>query len=234
VTISLRERGVRGLVLDIEGTTTPVSFVYDVLFPYAREHLASYVAAHVGREDLQEPMRLLNEEWEQDVANGANPPSRDVVEYALWLMQQDRKSPGLKLLQGQIWEGGYGDGSLRGDVYADVPPALARWHDAGLAIAIYSSGSVLAQRLLFSTTSSGDLTRFIGQYFDTGVGPKQAPESYERIAREMSLPANSILFVSDVMAEVDAARESGIQGVHCVRDGATPSADAVHSFAEIV
>ena len=224
MTISLRERGVRGVVLDIEGTTTPVSFVYDVLFPYAREHVASFVTAHAGQTVLNEPVRLLGQEWEEDVARNSNPPPRNastqwVTEYARWLMQQDRKSPGLKLLQGLIWEGGYADGSLRGEVYPDVPPALARWRDAGLVIAIYSSGSVLAQRLLFSTTAYGDLTRFIGQYFDTGVGSKREVESYQRIAAAMALPPAKLLFASDVMAELEAARDAGMQVVHCVRDG---------------
>ena len=165
MTISLRTRGVRGLVLDIEGTTTPVGFVYDVLFPYAREHISSFVHSHDGQPVLHEPIRVLEREWKEDVARGTNPPDikDDVVAYARWLMDQDRKSPGLKLLQGLIWEGGYADGSLHGDVYPDVPPALERWRDAGLAIAIYSSGSVLAQRLIFSTTTYGDLTRFIRQ-----------------------------------------------------------------------
>ena len=238
MTISLRERGVRGLVLDIEGTTTPVSFVYDVLFPYAREHLSSYVESHVGQPELDESVRLLRKEWEDEAARGTNPPPRDssprwVVDYAAWLMEQDRKSPGLKLLQGHIWEGGYADGSLQGDVYPDVPPALARWRDEALAVAIYSSGSVLAQRLLFSTTAYGDLTRFIGQYFDTGVGPKREAESYERIAEAMSLPPGSILFVSDVIAELDAARGAGMQVVHCVREAGSSTANAVRSFDEI-
>ena len=238
MTISLRERGVRGLVLDSEGTTTPVSFVYDVLFPYALEHLSSYVASHVAEPELDEPERLLRQEWEDDIARGTNPPPRNstaqwVVDYARWLMQQDRKSPGLKLLQGQIWERGYADGSLHGEVYPDVPPALARWQFDGLAIAIYSSGSVLAQRLLFSTTRYGDLTRFIGQYFDTGVGPKRESASYERIANALAFPAANILFVSDVIAEVDAARGAGMQAVHCVREDTRPNADAVQSFDEI-
>ena len=238
MTISLRERGVRGVLLDIEGTTTPVSFVYDVLFPYAREHLSTFVAARQGQGDLDEVVHLLEQEWVDDVAGGTHPPplhsSHSIVDYANWLMQQDRKSPGLKRLQGQIWEVGYADGSLHGEVYPDVPPALARWRDAGLDIAIYSSGSVLAQRLLFSTTAYGDLTRFIGQYFDTAVGPKREAESYERIAATMSLPPANILFVSDVTAELEAARAVGMQAILCSREAGTSVADAVHSFDEII
>lgn len=238
VTISLRERGVRGVLLDIEGTTTPVSFVYDVLFPYAREHLSTFIAARQGQGDLDDVVHLLELEWVDDVARGTRPPplhsSHSIVDYANWLMQHDRKSPGLKRLQGQVWEVGYADGSLHGEVYPDVPPALARWRDAGLDVAIYSSGSVLAQRLLFSTTAYGDLTRFIGQYFDTGVGPKREAASYERIAAAMSLPPASILFVSDVTGELEAARAVGMQAVLCSREAGASVADAVHSFDEII
>jgi enolase-phosphatase E1 len=239
VTISLRERGVRGVLLDIEGTTTPVSFVYDVLFPYALEHLSSYVETHVGHTEFEESVRLLGHEWEEDVARATNPPARDsrtqwIVNYAQWLMQQDRKSPGLKLLQGQIWQAGYADGTLRGDVYPDVPPALARWRADGVTIAIYSSGSVLAQRLLFSTTAYGDLTTFIDQYFDTGVGSKRERTSYERIAAALALPPGSVCFVSDIRAELDPARAAGMQVVHCVRDGNEPNAGAVTSFDELI
>jgi enolase-phosphatase E1 len=141
-----------------------------------------------------------------------------VVTYALWLMKQDRKSPGLKLLQGMIWEGGFADGSLKGEVYPDVPPALARWREAGISIAIYSSGSVLAQRLLFSTTRYGDLTGFIDHYFDTGIGAKREPESYRRIADEMTRPAPELLFLSDIGAELQAAHETRMQAMCCLRD----------------
>ena len=236
------------MVLDIEGTTTPASFVYDVLFPYAREHLRSYIEFHIGRQELDESVRLLKHEWEDDVNRGTNPPpgmkdlERDaalhcVVEYAAWLMKQDRKSPGLKLLQGLIWESGYADGSLHGDVYPDVPPALARWHDAGLSIAIYSSGSVLAQQLLFSTTAYGDLTQFIGHYFDTRVGPKREADSYHRIADELAAPATSLLFISDVTAELDAARDAGMHVLQCWRGGNVEveesEFDVIETFDEV-
>jgi enolase-phosphatase E1 len=229
---------VRGVVLDIEGTTTPMSFVYDVLFPYARAHVSSYVASHAGEAELEEAVRLLTNEWDDDITRDTNPPSRDaspqwIIDYAGWLMDQDRKSPGLKLLQGLIWQGGYADGSLHGDVYPDVPPALARWADQGLAVAIYSSGSVLAQRLLLSTTVYGDLTAFIGQYFDTGVGPKREAKSYERIAAAMAMPPGSLLFVSDVIAELEAAGDAGMQSIQCVRDVGDSAVSGVRSFDEI-
>lgn len=198
MSIALRERGVRGIVLDIEGTTTPVAFVTDVLFPYARLHLRDYLRDHV----------------ERDEAKVAETAARMES-----LMDRDVKDPELKALQGKIWVRGYGDGTLKGEVFPDVPPALERWHGAGLDLAIYSSGSVLAQRLLFGTTPAGDLTKRIGHYFDTGVGPKRSSESYTHIATAMARAPRELLFLSDVVAELDAARAAGLQAALCVRPG---------------
>jgi enolase-phosphatase E1 len=247
VTVALGERGVRGVVLDIEGTTTPIAFVYDALFPYARSHLRPYLDAHFAASDLDEVARLLRAEWEDDVERGEGPPDwRDVerdahlaclAAYALWLMHRDRKSPGLKLLQGLIWAEGYADGSLRGEVFPDVPPALERWHRDRLTIAIYSSGSVQAQQLLFSTTPAGDLTRFIGHFFDTGVGPKQSPDSYTEIAKSLGLPGRHLLFISDVGVELEAAREAEFQTLLCIRPGNSAEIssrdEVIRSFDEI-
>jgi enolase-phosphatase E1 len=216
VSIALGERGVRGIILDIEGTTTPVAFVYDVLFPYARAHLRDYLRDHV----------------EQDEAKVAEIAARMES-----LMDRDVKDPELKALQGKIWVRGYGDGTLKGQVFPDVPPALERWHAAGLDVAIYSSGSVLAQRLLFGTTPAGDLTKLIGHYFDTGVGPKRAQESYARIASELGRAPRELLFISDVVAELDAARAARVQAALCVRPGNAAqddaAADVMRSFDEI-
>ena len=132
--------------------------------------------------------------------------------YVEWLMDRDRKSPGLKLLQGRIWEGGYRAGVLKGEVFSDVPPALQRWRDAGLDVAIYSSGSELAQRLIFGSTAYGDLTRFISRFFDTAVGAKGAPASYRRIAAELGRAPDRLLFISDVTTELDAASAGGMRG----------------------
>ena len=147
--------------------------------------------------------------------------------------------PGLKLLQGKIWELGYRDGALRGQVFDDVRPALERWRDAGLDIAIYSSGSVLAQQLLFQTTDAGDLTRFLSGYFDTGIGPKVSSDSYRHIAEALAAPAERLLFISDVAGELDAARAAGLQTLLCVRpSNPTPAYQHNHpvirSFDEIV
>ena len=152
-------------------------------------------------------------------------------------MDQDKKSTGLKSLQGKIWEEGYRAGDLRGEVYPDVPPALERWRRQGIDIAIFSSGSLQAQRSLFSNTVAGDLTRFIRAYFDTTTGPKNAPESYARIAAALECSPSEVLFLSDVGAELDAALEAGMRTALCVRTpGSAPSTGAhpvIRTFDDI-
>ena len=228
-------------MLDIEGTTTPVSFVYDVLFPYARTHLRQYLRDAAGSAELGKASRILRAECEWETEPDPGRPNGkwnddQLASFVEWLMDRDRKSPGLKLVQGCIWERGYRDGTLRGDVYADVPPALERWYAAGIPVAIYSSGSVLAQRLLFSCSTAGDLTRFIDQYFDTGVGPKRDSASYARIALAMGRTAGELLFISDVPAELDAADVAGVRTLLCVRPGSTAPAGAasvIQTFDDI-
>lgn len=222
----LRDRGVRVVVLDIEGTTTPMSFVHDVLFPYARNHLEGFVrdpahadlvhelAGRFATERLAEPEAVAAPPWQQDTRGDL---LHSVVVYAGWLMDRDRKSPALKALQGHIWDIGYRAGQLRGAVFPDVPAALKRWHADGLTLAIYSSGSVQAQRLIFSMTDAGDLTPFITRYFDTAVGGKRSTNSYLRIAAELARDPSHILFISDVAAELDAARAAGWQVILAVR-----------------
>jgi enolase-phosphatase E1 len=226
---------VRAVLLDVEGTTTPVSFVYDVLFPYARRGLHGFLAAHAGSDDLSDVAAMLAAEWSADAARGELVSVRRPVEHDLeslndylnWLMDRDRKSPALKLIQGKIWEQGYRDGVLRGQVFADVRAAFARWSAAGVTIAIYSSGSVLAQRLLFAHSDSGDLTPAIARYFDTSVGPKKSAESYARIATALDLVPSELAFVSDVDAEVRAAHAAGCRVVMCVRPGNAETASSV-------
>jgi len=223
-------RFMRGILLDIEGTTTPLTFVYDVLFPYARSRVAGYVRGV----DLTD----LKREYDEDVRKRLNPPGwSDGAAYILWLMDQDRKSTALKSIQGKIWLEGYQSGELHGEVFADVPPALERWDARGVDIRIFSSGSILAQRLLFSSTTAGDLTQFFKGYYDTTTGPKTDPASYRHIAASFGLPAEEILFVSDVTKELDAAREAGMQTALCVRPGnhAQPEHDykVIGSFEEI-
>ena len=230
----LREHGVRSIVLDIEGTTTPIAFVYEVLFPFARAHLREFLQRHADTDACRETLDRLRVEWEHDAAQA---DLRDgVAAYVEWLMDRDSKSPGLKRLQGLIWERGYRAGLLRGEVFPDVPPALERWRQGHIDVAIYSSGSELAQRLLFESTPDGDLTRFIPRFFDTTVGPKNSPDSYRRITRELGHPAAHVLFVSDVTGELAAAHEAGYQVLLCVRPGNRPQPGewpAIDTFDDI-
>ena len=236
MTFELADRGIQEVVLDIEGTTTRIEFVYDVLFPFARRTLPSHVREHLDDPGLRETLRRLREEWIEDVARGESPPDwqdgdreqriSGIVQYAAWLMDRDRKAAALKTLQGEIWAHGYDDGSLRGEVFPDVPAALERWRAAGIGVAIYSSGSVLAQQMLFRTTPHGDLTRHIGAFFDTGVGRKTVPESYPRIAATLGRSSSNLLFISDAPAELRAARAAGWAVLLCVRPPHSPSSDA--------
>ena len=219
----LRTEGIRAVLLDIEGTTTPVSFVSDVLFPYARTHAADFLGRHWEDPEVQADIARLQAEYgaeAPDAALPAGPGTVDAaVEYIHYLMDRDRKSTALKALQGRIWEDGYRTGELRGEVFADVPPALARWRRQGKRVAIFSSGSVRAQKLLFSTTAAGDLTRFLDAYFDTTTGPKREAPSYRAIARVLALDPTAILFLSDVVGELDAAEEAGMVTALCMRHG---------------
>jgi enolase-phosphatase E1 len=205
-----------GILLDIEGTTTPITFVYDVLFPFVRRHLDAWLP----RADVSG----LQSEYQEDVRRGQNPPAWSVPPktYVEWLMDQDRKSTALKKLQGEIWLEGYQKGELHGDVFPDVPPALERWRAEGHDVRIFSSGSILAQRLLFSSTRVGDLTRYLNGYFDTTTGPKNEPGSYAAIAKVFVMSPSEILFISDVTRELDAARTAGMKTLLCVRPGNHP------------
>ena len=156
--------------------------------------------------------------------------------YVDWLMDRDRKSPGLKSLQGKIWQAGYESGELKGQVYPDVPPALARWQALNRRVCIFSSGSILAQKLLFAHTTVGDLTPFISAYFDTTMGAKTEADSYREIAAVLALGPQEIMFLSDVEAELDAAQAAGLQPVLCVRDAPRPVAHGnrvIHTFDEL-
>jgi enolase-phosphatase E1 len=229
------DQGAALVLLDIEGTTTPVDFVVRVLFPDARARVEDFIAAHVADPPVARDLEALREEQALDESRGQGPLPWDgstaaAAAYARWLMDQDRKTTALKSLQGRIWEEGYAAGRLRGQVYDDVPPALARWTGDGRRVAIFSSGSVLAQELLFRHSDHGDLTPFLTGYFDTTTGPKVAAESYRRIAASLGASPHSSLFVSDVVAELDAAQAAGFATTLAVR---VPPGPAGHGHREV-
>lgn len=228
-------------LLDVEGTTTPIDFVTRVLFPHARARMAEYLARHFEEAETSDDVRGLRAEHARDTALGRTPPPwtstpAAAARYALWLMDEDRKVTALKALQGRIWEEGFLGDELEGVVYEDVPRAFARWRRAGRTIAIFSSGSVLAQKLLFGHSNAGDLTPFLAAYFDTTTGPKGEALSYTRIAAALGQEPRLVLFVSDVAAELDAARAAGFDTALCVRQGAGPIAPGhrtVRSFDDL-
>jgi enolase-phosphatase E1 len=234
----MSDPNVSAILLDIEGTTTPIEFVYEVLFPFAQQHANEFIQQHRGSADVRADIDELMNDYLADVASGNEPPAwRDdspdswlesVTAYVHWLMKQDRKSTALKSLQGKIWEAGYLSGRLLGQVYSDVPGAFARWRKQEKKIYIYSSGSTLAQKLLFAHTNYGDLSGYINDYFDTTTGAKRAATSYQSIARQLALPAREVLFLSDVTAELDAARNAGMKTTLCVRPGNAETESTTH------
>lgn len=229
---------IRAILLDIEGTTTPLAFVQQVLFPYARARTRDFLRQH--RDDPA----IAQLRVERAAETGAGAPAWDATRdldsaeaYVYWLMDRDRKSTGLKALQGRIWEAGYRAGELKGkgEIYPDVRPAMARWHQQGKTIAIFSSGSVQAQRNLFASTTAGDLSPLLSGYFDTTTGPKREAASYRKIAAALGVAPSAVLFVSDVAAELDAARAAGMRTALCVRgsDDSPTDHPRVHSFDEL-
>jgi enolase-phosphatase E1 len=238
---------IQAILLDIEGTTTPIDFVFRTLFPYARQRLEQFLQEHENEPGIREDVAAMHMQHRADAAEKLNPPRwvddspstelASAAAYGAWLIDRDSKCSALKSLQGKIWQEGYRTGDLRGEVYPDVPAALARWSRQGKIICIFSSGSVLAQKLLFGSTAAGDLTGFLRAYFDTTTGPKNAPGSYLRIAQTLALESPNILFISDVAKELDAARDAGMRTMLCVRTESTERIAGAHhvvnSFEEI-
>jgi enolase-phosphatase E1 len=205
----------KAILLDIEGTTTSIAYVAEVLFPYARARIPAWVPMH--REEIASVL--------------AGMPPGDPVATLLGWMDVDAKETALKDIQGRIWREGYEAGELKAHVYPDTPVALKRWSEAGIKICIYSSGSIEAQKLIFGHSEVGDLTRYLSGYFDTTTGPKREAQSYEKIAAALNLDPTDILFVSDVAAETDAAKAAGLRALLIDRD--TGRGD-IASFAEIL
>lgn len=199
--------GRRVILTDIEGTTSAIAFVRDVLFPYARRALPGFVRDHAGDPAVRR--------WLDAAAadNGGMCDDAMIVEMLQGWIDEDRKHTALKALQGMIWEAGYANADFRAHIYADAPPALRAWHAAGHPIYVYSSGSVPAQKLLFAHTEAGDLTPLLHGYFDTAIGGKRDAASYRAIAAAIGRAAEQIVFLSDIVEELDAAREAGLRTV---------------------
>ncbi len=218
----------RAIVTDIEGTTTSVAFVYDVLFPYFSAHIEDLLSLQ-GDATVKQCFDAIK------TLLGPTADDRDVIEQLRRWVAEDRKETHLKTLQGVLWQKAYEQGQISGHIYEDVPPALKRWHAAGLTLAIYSSGSVAAQKLLFGFSDYGDLRPYFSHYFDTHIGHKREPQSYARISEVMALAAGTILFLSDIEQELDAAAAAGMQTLQLVRPGTKRSMKhlTVTSFADI-
>ncbi len=241
------ETKVRVLLLDLEGTTTPIDFFSGTLFPYARQRWEEFLRLH-GRElGIRDDLDGLRRQHAADVAAKLEPPSwlagsldadlSSAITYGTWLMDRDSKCTALKSLQGKIWREGCQKGELRGEVYPEVPPAFARWSQKGTRICIFSSTSVVAQRSLFATIAAGNLTRFIHANFDTAMGTKSDPQSYMRIAGSLALPRGQILFISEVVEELDAALHAGMHTALCLRTRIPEESEGKHwvirSFGDV-
>lgn len=228
----------RAIVLDIEGTTSSISFVYDVLFPYVRTHLEAFLKENWGRDDCIHACNLIAKDTgANSLATWCLGLSRDDAIEKMRievnrLMNADSKSTGLKELQGLISAKGYASGKLRSHVYPDVKPALKRWTDKGFDVRIYSSGSIQAQSQFFGNTIDGDLLGFFKGHYDTTTGPKREISSYRAIANNIKVQADEILFLSDVLAEIDAARGAGFQTALVMRPG-NKVAESSHTHAVI-
>lgn len=224
---------IKYVLTDIEGTTTSVSFVYDILFPYFRDHIWELK----NMSDLNSVDAAFNETKEIVLAEeGIQLETSDQIIQKLdsWC-KEDRKITPLKTLQGILWKIGYETGELKGHVYEDVPITLEKWHTLGLKMGVFSSGSVEAQKLIFGYSEKGDLTTYFSNYFDTKTGMKRESETYVKIAQELKLEPSTILFLSDIVQELEAAHKAGFQTIQLVRPGTKKEwGNSVSGFAEII
>jgi len=212
---------IKAIVTDIEGTTSSILFVKDVLFPYARANLADYVRNHA---DDPQVKPLLEDVCKEA---GSELSTEQIITQLIQWLDEDKKVTPLKSLQGLIWETGYRQGDFKGHLYPDAAVNLKAWKTEGLDLYIYSSGSVYAQKLLFAHTEYGDLTPLFSGYFDTHIGGKKEQQSYDNIAGQLAIPANQLLFLSDIKEELDAAKAAGFETIWLTRDS-TPDPQAEH------
>ncbi len=214
---------IRAILTDIEGTTSSISFVKDVLFPYARERLPAFVVTHVDKPEVQ---HWLHEAALEDGLVSAS--EQEIIDLLIGWIDTDRKSTALKALQGMIWADGYAEADFRAHIYPDAGRCLQKWSASGLSLYVYSSGSRQAQKLLFGNTEAGDLTSVFSGYFDTETGPKCDPASYARIAAEIAFAPAEILFLSDIVEELDAARAAGMRTILLAREAGGCPVDSAH------
>ena len=237
--VSSSKSQLRFVILDIEGTTTPITFVKDVLFPYSREHMYAFLERNWQDSAVRTLVDGLIEQAAEDAKNGLalpsvlgdEPTAADVAQFCCWCIEQDRKITPLKKIQGLIWQSGYAAGALQSIVYEDVRLAVENWIQAGVRVCIYSSGSKQAQQLLFKHSDQGNMLPFLTAYFDTTVGPKQSPSSYKEILLTLGATEDppSTLFVTDVLEEAEAAHEAGMSVIIADRPGNKPITKQ-HSF----
>jgi enolase-phosphatase E1 len=209
----VKSEPVEAILTDIEGTTTSISFVHDVLFPYAKMHMKEFVQSHVQELRVSSLLKEVNQ-----IAGIPTASLDETIDVLRFWMEQDQKITPLKALQGMLWEDGYEKGHFQGHVFADAFKQLKKWKELGIGLYVYSSGSVQAQKLLFSHSTYGDLTPLFSGYFDTNIGMKKERNSYERIAEQIDLLPEKILFLSDSIEELNAARAAGMQTLLLCRD----------------
>lgn len=213
---------IKAIITDIEGTTSSLSFVKDSLFPYARAHVAEFIHENTANEIVQALLADVNAEVSAELDL-----EQAITQLIQW-MDDDKKITPLKSLQGLIWESGYKRGELTGHLYPDVIRNLQTWKAEGFDLYIYSSGSVYAQKLLFAHTEAGDLTPLFSGYFDTHIGNKQDSNSYENIVAYIGFPAEQLIFLSDIEAELNAAQTAGLQTIWLIREEDAPQTEATH------
>lgn len=228
----MKFKGIRYILTDIEGTTTSVKFVYDILFPYFREHIGE-LRQMTTRPEVQLAFKQTVE-LAASLENKKLSSIDDIINTLHRWSQEDRKITPLKCVQGILWTKGYESGEILGHVYTDVKPALEKWKLDCLQMGVFSSGSIAAQKLIFGYSEAGDLTPYFSNYFDTTTGGKRETETYSKIASELGLSVDEILFLSDIVEELDAADQCGMQTVQLVRSGTAANwTRTVNDFLEI-
>jgi enolase-phosphatase E1 len=213
------------ILCDIEGTTSSLSFVHNVLFPMSYDRMEDFIRTNWDSNLIAEEIKTFQGQDSEDV----------IRTLRFWILE-DRKDPILKSIQGKIWKDAFESGAIKGHVYPDVPENFRKWNNQGIKVCIFSSGSVEAQKLLFQYSEAGNLTQYLSEYFDTGVGTKKSSSSYTNIASQLSISPANILFLSDVEDELNAARKAQLQTIQVLREDVVPNISdhrTVKTFSEI-